>query len=70
MRREAATKAIHKVDEIDVWRIDPQFLDRLEAKIERRATLELTRNDGQLYVTIDDEIFESAIERAGLATPE
>ena len=70
LRREAATKAIHKVDEIDVWRIDPQFLDRLEAKIDRRAALELTRKDGQLYGTIGNEIFESAIERAGLATPE
>ncbi len=69
LRREAATKAIHKVDDIDVWRIDPKLLDRLEPKIDRRASVEIARNDGQLYVTIDGETIESSIERAGLATP-
>src|SRR6185295_17187306 len=31
LRKEAATKAIHKVDAIDVWRFEPKFLDAIEA---------------------------------------
>jgi hypothetical protein len=53
LQREAATKAIHKVEAIEVWRVEPAFLDALEPHIGRRnVKLELLRNDGQLYVTV------------------
>ena len=66
LRKEAATKAIHKVEAIDVYRFEPKFLDAIEAKMERNTKLDLTRNDGQLYVAIDGETFEATITRASL----
>jgi uncharacterized protein YaeQ len=66
LRKEAATKAIHKVDAIDVWRFEPKFLDAIETKVARNTKLELTRNDGQLYVAIGGETIEASLERASL----
>ena len=70
LRKEAATKAIHKVEAIDVWRFEPKFLDAIEAKMERNTKLELTRNDGQLYVAIGGETIEATLARASLVLPE
>ena len=68
LRKEAATKAIHKVEAIEVWRFAPKFLDAIEAKMERSTKLELTRNDGQLYVAIAGETFEAALASVSLIT--
>ena len=66
LRKEAATKAIHKVDAIDVWRFEPKFLDAIETKMDRNTKIDLTRNDGQLYVVIAGATFEASLERASL----
>lgn len=67
LKREAATRAIHRVEEIDVWRVDPALLDRIEAKLERRMKLELVRSDGRLYVTLGGETLEGELEKVALA---
>ena len=64
--REARTRAIHKVDAIDVWRVEAAFLDALEPKIDRHMKLEIVRNDGQLYVTVGAWSIEGIITRASL----
>lgn len=69
LRKEAATKAIHKVDAIEVWRFEPKFLDDIIAKMERNTKLELTRNDGQLYVAIGGQTLETSLAVASLLTP-
>jgi len=69
LRKEAATKAIHKVDAIEVWRFEPKFIDAIEAKMERNTKLELTRNDGQLYVAIAGETIEATLTVASLVAP-
>jgi uncharacterized protein YaeQ len=66
LRQEAATKAIHKIEAIDVWRFEPKLLEALEAKWDKRTKLEITRNDGQLYIVIDGTTLEAALERASL----
>src|SRR5947209_7102381 len=66
LRREAASRKIHDVESIDVWRIDPALLDRIEPKIDRLTKLELVRNDGRLYVTVDGETLEGEITRTSL----
>jgi uncharacterized protein YaeQ len=66
LRREAATRAIHKVEAIEVWRFDPKFLDAIEAKMERSTKLDVTRNDGQLYVAIRAETLEATMASASL----
>jgi uncharacterized protein YaeQ len=66
LRREAASRAIHDVDAIEVWRLEPAFLDALEAKLDRTTKMELVRNDGRLYVTVDGAVIEGGISRASL----
>jgi len=70
LRKEAATKPIHRVAEIAVWRIDPAFLEALEEKVTRNMKLEVTRNDGQLYLVIDGTTFETTITKATLLEPD
>lgn len=68
LRREAGTRPIHKLEDIEVWRVEPKFLDELETKVDRHTTLELVRNDGQLYVTVGGSVLEGTISRHGLAS--
>ncbi len=66
LRREAASRAIHKVEAIEVWHVEPSFLDALEPKLDRHTSLEILRNDGTLYVTVDGAVVEGVITRHSL----
>jgi uncharacterized protein YaeQ len=66
LRREAATRAIHRVEAIEIWRLEPGFLDALDEKVDRNSKIELVRNDGQIYVTIGGKLIEGTLERASL----
>lgn len=66
LRREAASRHIHQVEAIEVWQLEPAFLEALEAKIERTTRLELVRSDGRLYVTVGADTIEGGITRASL----
>ncbi|MDB4993245.1 MAG: hypothetical protein JWM74_677 [Myxococcaceae bacterium] len=66
LRREAATRAIHKVEDIEVWQIPVSFVDAIERELDRTTKLELVRNDGMLYVTVGGKTIEAAIVRASL----
>lgn len=67
LRRNTDGKSIHKAFAIDVWAFDPKFLGALANKVQRRNRLEITRNDGLLYVTLDGEMFESPLASTPLA---
>lgn len=66
LRREASTRAIHRVEDIAVWRVEPALLDALEPHVDRHTDLEITRNDGRLYVTVGSHVLEGAIDRESL----
>lgn len=66
LRREAATRPVHRVAEIEVWRIAPDFLDALEACLERHGKLELMRQDGRLYATLGGKTIEGELNREAL----
>jgi uncharacterized protein YaeQ len=70
LRREAASRAIHRVEAIAVWTLDPAFLTELEPLIERNTQLELVRSSGQLYLTIAGRVLESAVAETSLIDPE
>jgi uncharacterized protein YaeQ len=67
LRREAASRAIHRAADIEVWRIEPALLDAIEPHVDRHTSLEITRTDGRLYVTAGGEVLEGAIDRESLA---
>ncbi len=66
LKREVATRNVHKVETIDVWKIDQALLDAIEPKLDRHTTMDVMRNDGGLYVTIDGETLEGAIVKGSL----
>lgn len=56
LRREVRTRPIHRAQEIALWRLEPRFLDDLEAAVERdgrrNAQMECMLSDGQIYFTV------------------
>jgi uncharacterized protein YaeQ len=67
LRKEAATRAIYKLESIDVFRFPQAFLTAFEAQISRNIKFDVTRNEETLYVTINGETLESKIEKVALA---
>lgn len=66
LRRNVAGQKIHRVDEIDVWPFEAGFVDSIAGKMERNTKLELTRNDGQVYVGLGGTTLECPLARASL----
>ena len=66
LQREAASRPIHKVEAIEVYLLGAALLDALEKKIDRHTTMDVLRNDGRLYVTVDGETLEGEVTKASL----
>ena len=67
---KAQSRPIHKAEQIEVYALDPGFLDRLGALTERNARWTMLRNDGELYVTVGDETVSGAVTRHALGEAE
>lgn len=70
LRREAASRPVYRLADIEVWRVEPAFLDALAERVDRNTKLELVRNDGHLYVTIEGAVIEGTITLHSLAEEE
>jgi uncharacterized protein YaeQ len=64
---EAASRSIHKVQQIEVYALEPAFLDELAALTERNTRWTLLRNDGLLFVTVGEKSVSGAVTRHALA---
>jgi uncharacterized protein YaeQ len=69
LRREASSRSIHRVEEIEVWRFEPSFLDALEPMTGQRSKVEVARNDGRLYVTMGRSVVEGDVTQVSLVAP-
>lgn len=68
LQKEARERVIHRVDAIEVWRVEPDFLDSLEPLVSRHTKLDVLRSDGVLYVTASGQTLETHLLRIGLGT--
>jgi uncharacterized protein YaeQ len=66
LKRAVSDQKVHRAEEIDVWPFAPSLLDALAARWEKRTKLELTRNDGQLYVVHGGTTLEAPLARTSL----
>jgi uncharacterized protein YaeQ len=66
LRREAASRPIHRVEEVRVFLLDPALLAGLESRVDRNVKLDLTRSEGHLYATLGKETLEGSITEASL----
>ena len=65
--REAGTRPIHKADQIEVYALDPRFLNQLGELTERNAKWTLLRNDDVLYVTVGARSVSGPVTKHALA---
>ena len=68
--KEAASRAIHRLEAIEAFALDPAFLDALGATLGRSAQWELTHTDGHLYVVADGQTLSSPVTRVDLTPPD
>jgi uncharacterized protein YaeQ len=64
--REANSRPIHRLAEIEVWLFEAAFLDAVGARFDKNTKFELVRSDGQLYVTFRAEQLNGSISRSSL----
>ena len=69
LRREAASRPIHRSEAIEVYRFEPAFLEAIEGAIDRSTALEIVRTDMRLYVTVEGKVIEGDLERVSLGDP-
>jgi uncharacterized protein YaeQ len=67
LEREAASRKIHALEDIQVFLLEPSFLDALETHLEKHLELELVRSSGVLYVTMPKGIVEGTITETRLS---
>jgi uncharacterized protein YaeQ len=61
LEREAASRKIHALEQIQVHLLEPAFLEALEPHLQKHLTLELVRSEGTLYVTLPSKLVEGTI---------
>ncbi len=66
LRKDAASRPIHKAEQLAIWWLDPKFIEALEGVVGRDTTMELVRTDGQLYVTVGGRVIEGRVSRESL----
>ncbi len=66
LRKEMASRAVHKLESVETWRVEPALLDALEAKLDRKMAIEVVRTDGLLYVTFAGSTVESPLVQHSL----
>jgi uncharacterized protein YaeQ len=59
----------HRAEELAVFSIDPAFLDRVAAKLDRNNRWELSVSGGTLYLTAGSVLFEGTVERIPMGAP-
>ena len=65
--REASARSIHRVEQIEVYRFEAEFLDALDQKLDKNSKFEVVRTDGQLYVTLAGETLNGTLTQCSLA---
>lgn len=64
---DARTRDIHKAETIEVYALEPRFLDQLGELTDRNAQWTLTRTDGVLYVGVGEKTVSGPLTKHALA---
>ena len=63
LQKQARDKAIHRAETIEVYALEPAFLDALAAVTDRNTRWSLTHTEGVLYVTTGEQNLSSTVTR-------
>lgn len=69
LQQEAASRDIHKADQVEVYALDPKFLARLGELTDRTSKWTLLRQDDLLYVTVGTQTASGPVTRHPLSAP-
>jgi uncharacterized protein YaeQ len=64
---EAGKGHIHKAEQIEIYALDPRFLEQLGAMTDRNGRWTLMRNEGVLYVTIGEKTLTTTVTKHALS---
>lgn len=67
LQRAARTRTIHRAEAIEVYALDGDFLDRLDAATDRNARWTVVHTEAVLYVTSGDQTISAPVTRHALA---
>jgi uncharacterized protein YaeQ len=70
LKKAARTKAIHKAESIEVFALDGNFLDSLDATMDRNAQWTLVHSEGILYVTCGETNLTTPVTSCSLGGTE
>jgi uncharacterized protein YaeQ len=63
LQKQARERAIHRVESIEIYALEPAFLEALAEVTDRNARWALTHTEGVLYVTAGDRNLSGALTR-------
>ncbi len=63
LAKQIVEAKVHRASELEVRAIDPAFLDRVAATLDRNNRWELSASGGGLYLTIGGKLHETTCER-------
>lgn len=66
LKRAVRGQKVHRLEEIEVFAVNPGFLAELAALLERSNTWSVSRSDGEIYVAIKDRTINTRLERHSL----
>ena len=64
-----AAERIHRLEDLELYAIDPELLDALARRLERRMTFTLTVSDQHLYLSLGDDTLTAVIQRVPIGVP-
>lgn len=61
LQRAVRGQKVHRMEEIEVFAVEPSFLKELEGVLERSNTWSVSRSDGEIYVAAKDQTFNTRL---------
>lgn len=58
-----ANERIHRIEDLELYRIDRALLDAMVAALDRRMALSMSVNDRDLYIAMGDQVIEGRVAR-------
>jgi uncharacterized protein YaeQ len=67
LARQLAGERIHRVESLEIYSFDPQFIAAFVQRLDRRTTFDLAVTERHLYLTIAGETLETAVTPVEIA---
>lgn len=61
-----ANERIHRIEDLELYRIDRALLDAMAAALDRRMAFSLSVNERDLYIAVGDQTIEGRVDRIAL----